>query len=437
MVNNYNFVQSKLLFQRAQQSIPGGVNSPVRAFKAVGGDPIFIAHAKGAYLWDADGNKFIDYVGSWGPMIVGHTHPYVQETLQKAIQKGTSFGAPTENEIILAEKIKHFFPSIEQLRMVSTGTEATMSAIRLARGVTQREKIIKFQGCYHGHSDALLVEGGSGLATLGQPNSAGVPPNAVRDTLVLPYNDLDTLENIFNQYGNKIAGAIIEPIAGNMNLIPANQGFLINLRKLCTKHKAILIFDEVMSGFRVAIGGAQSIYGIEPELTCLGKIIGGGLPAAAFGGKKYIMSALAPEGNVYQAGTLSGNPLAVSAGIATLDIISKPGFFNELSNKAKMLIDGLVTASKKAKIPFCAHSIGGMFGLYFSSTPPNSWKEAIQANTKFFRNFFWKMIQHGHYFPPSIFESGFISIAHSENDIAKTIDDASKIFHLIDHSNHD
>jgi glutamate-1-semialdehyde 2,1-aminomutase len=367
------------LFERAQRTTPGGVNSPVRAFRSVGGTPRFIARAQGASFWDVDGKEYIDYIGSWGPAIVGHAHPDVVKAVQEAAVSGLSFGAPTEGEILMAEEICKLVPSIEQVRLVSSGTEATMSALRLARGYTKRDKIIKFEGCYHGHADSLLVKAGSGLLTFGNPTSSGVPEDFVKHTLVLDYNNTQQLEDAFAAAGDDIACVIVEPVAGNMNLVKASQEFLEAMRRLCTKHGAVLIFDEVMSGFRVALGGAQALNGITPDLTALGKVIGGGLPVAAFGGKKEIMAHLAPLGGVYQAGTLSGNPIAVAAGLTTLKIIQAPDFYTTLSASAERLTTGLINAAKAAEVEFTADAIGGMFGLYFSKEVPTSYAEQERA----------------------------------------------------------
>lgn len=417
-----------LLFERAQRSTPGGVNSPVRAFRSVGGTPRFIKRAEGARFWDADEVCYIDYIGSWGPAIVGHAHPAVIAAVQQAAANGLSFGAPTEAEIVMAEEICKLVPSIEQVRLVSSGTEATMSALRLARGATGRDKIIKFEGCYHGHADALLVKAGSGLLTFGNPNSAGVPADFSKHTLVLEYNNLAQLEQVFASMGDQIAGVIIEPVAGNMNLIKATAEFIQGLRRLCSQHGSLLIFDEVMCGFRVGLHGAQALYGVSADLTCLGKVIGGGLPVAAFGGRKDIMQHMAPLGTVYQAGTLSGNPVAVAAGLSTLKIIQEPGFYESLSNQTNKLVTGLSQAAKQAGVEFCADSQGGMFGLYFSATIPTSYQEVMQADKEKFNRFFHLMLNQGVYLAPSAYEAGFVSAAHNDELIQQTLDAASKAF---------
>lgn len=417
-----------LLFERAQRSTPGGVNSPVRAFRSVGGTPRFIKRAEGARFWDADEVCYIDYIGSWGPAIVGHAHPAVIAAVQQAAANGLSFGAPTEAEIVMAEEICKLVPSIEQVRLVSSGTEATMSALRLARGATGRDKIIKFEGCYHGHADALLVKAGSGLLTFGNPNSAGVPADFSKHTLVLEYNNLAQLEQVFASMGDQIAGVIIEPVAGNMNLIKATAEFIQGLRRLCSQHGSLLIFDEVMCGFRVGLHGAQALYGVSADLTCLGKVIGGGLPVAAFGGRKDIMQHMAPLGAVYQAGTLSGNPVAVAAGLSTLKIIQEPGFYESLSNQTNKLVTGLSQAAKQAGVEFCADSQGGMFGLYFSATIPTSYQEVMQADKEKFNRFFHLMLNQGVYLAPSAYEAGFVSAAHNDELIQQTLDAASKAF---------
>ena len=416
------------LFERAQKTTPGGVNSPVRAFRSVGGTSRFITRAEGPYFWDADDKRYIDYIGSWGPAIVGHAHPTVIKAVQEAATRGLSFGAPTEGEILMAEEICRLVPSIEQVRLVSSGTEATMSALRLARGATGRDKIIKFEGCYHGHADALLVKAGSGLLTFGNPTSAGVPEDFVKHTLVLDYNNVQQIEDAFTSYGDEIACVIVEPVAGNMNLIKATPEFLQALRNLCTKHGAILIFDEVMCGFRVALGGAQQLYGIKPDLTALGKVIGGGLPVAAFGGSAELMSKMAPLGAVYQAGTLSGNPVAVAAGMTTLRLIQEDGFYDRLSASATRLATGLTQAAKDAGIEFCADAIGGMFGLYFSATPPNNYAEMMAGNRERFNVFFHAMLDEGVYFAPAAFEAGFVSAQHTDAVIDETIAAAARVF---------
>ncbi|WP_284076777.1 glutamate-1-semialdehyde 2,1-aminomutase [Herbaspirillum aquaticum] len=416
------------LFARAQQSTPGGVNSPVRAFRSVGGTPRFIERAEGPWFWDAEGKRYIDYIGSWGPAIVGHAHPEVVKAVQQAAARGLSFGAPTEAEIEMAEEIIKLVPSIEQIRLVSSGTEATMSALRLARGATGRDKIIKFEGCYHGHADSLLVKAGSGLLTFGNPTSAGVPEDFAKHTLVLDYNKAAQLEEAFKNAGNEIACVIVEPVAGNMNLVRASDEFLRTMRRLCTEYGAILIFDEVMSGFRVARGGAQELNGIVPDLTALGKVIGGGLPVAAFGGRAEVMKHLAPLGGVYQAGTLSGNPVTVAAGMATLKIIQQPDFYTHLTAQTRKLADGLTAAAKAAGVSFSADAIGGMFGLYFDAKVPTSYAEVMQGDKERFNRFFHKMLDAGVYFAPSAFEAGFVSAQHSDAIIEETIAAAAKAF---------
>ena len=416
------------LFQLSQKYIPGGVNSPVRAFKSVGGTPIFFKRGKGAYVWDVDNKMYIDYVGSWGPLILGHAHPKVIEVVQDKIKNGLTFGAPTEAELEMAELLCKLVPSIEQVRLVSSGTEATMSAIRLARGYTGRNRIIKFEGCYHGHDDALLVKSGSGALTLGCPSSAGVPIEVANGTTVLNYNDLVELEQIFSEAGSEIAAVIVEPVAGNMNLVAPNPEFLPVLRELCTKYDSVLIFDEVMTGFRVGLRCAQGFYNIKPDLTTLGKVIGGGMPMAAFGGQREIMQYLAPVGPVYQAGTLSGNPIAVSAGLATLQIVQTPGFYKKLISSTQQLIDGLTDTAKKYGITFCAQSLGGMFGLYFRGNIPSSYSEVMECDREAFNRFFHAMLQEGIYFAPSAFEAGFVSAAHGDVEISKTLQAAEKVF---------
>jgi glutamate-1-semialdehyde 2,1-aminomutase len=419
---------SQKLFQRAQLVIPGGVNSPVRAFKSVGGTPLFFQRGKGALVWDADGNSYVDYVGSWGPLIAGHAHPDVIKAVELAAAKGLSFGAPTESEVEMAELLCKLVPSIEQVRLVSSGTEATMSAIRLARGYTGRSKIIKFEGCYHGHADSLLVKAGSGALTFGQPSSAGVPAETVAHTLVLDYNNQSELEQAFAREGNDIAAVIVEPVAGNMNLVAPRPGFLESLRRLCTEHGSVLIFDEVMTGFRVALGGAQALYGIKPDLTTLGKVIGGGMPVGAFGGRRDIMQCVAPLGPVYQAGTLSGNPVAVAAGLATLKLVQAPAFYDKLSAAARQLCEGLGTAAREHGISFSAQNIGGMFGIYFRDTPPASYTEVMQCDKDRFNQFFHAMLAEGIYLAPSAFEAGFVSAAHGPAELEKTIKAAGKVF---------
>ena len=416
------------LFQRSQEFIPGGVNSPVRAFKSVGGTPVFFKQGKGAYVWDADNKSYIDYVGSWGPLILGHAHPEVIKAVQNKIKDGLTFGAPTEAELEIAELLCKLVPSIEQVRLVSSGTEATMTAIRLARGYTGRNRIIKFEGCYHGHDDALLVKAGSGALTLGCPSSAGVPAEVTNSTTVLNYNDLEELEQIFSKAGREVAAVIVEPVAGNMNFVTPSPKFLPALRELCTKYGSVLIFDEVMTGFRVGLGCAQGVYNIKPDLTTLGKVIGGGMPMAAFGGKREIMQCLAPVGSVYQAGTLSGNPIAVTAGLATLQMVQTPGFYEKLTSSTQQLINGLTDIAKKNGVPFCAQSLGGMFGLYFRGDIPSSYAEVMECDVESFNRFFHAMLEEGIYFAPSSFEAGFVSSAHSDMVIRKTLQAAERIF---------
>jgi glutamate-1-semialdehyde 2,1-aminomutase len=422
--------RSERLFARAQQVIPGGVNSPVRAFRAVGGTPRFIARAEGAYMWDADGRRYIDYIGSWGPMILGHGHPAVLDAVIQAARDGLSFGAPTEREIELAEEIVKLVPGLEQVRLVSSGTEAAMSAIRLARGATGRARLIKFEGCYHGHADALLVKAGSGLATFGNPTSAGVPPEVVQHTLVLPYNDVAALDAAFALHGAEIACAIIEPIAGNMNFVRASIPFMTRLRELCTRHGALLVFDEVMTGFRVALGGAQSVYarqieGFAPDMSVFGKVIGGGMPLAAFGGKRAVMELLAPLGPVYQAGTLSGNPVATACGLATLREIQRPGFFDVLAARTRDLVAGLLGAARDAGVPMCGDSEGGMFGFFFAESLPQDYASVLATDKERFNRFFHGMLGGGVYLAPALYEAGFVSAAHSAQDIAATVQAAA------------
>ena len=422
------FINSKVLFEKSQRVMPGGVNSPVRAFRAVGGTPIFFREGSGAYLWDADGNKFIDYVGSWGPAILGHAHPDVVRAVQERAAKGMSFGAPTEAELHMAERLCALLPSIEQVRLTSSGTEATMSAIRLARGFTGRNKIVKFEGCYHGHGDALLVKAGSGALTFGNPSSAGVPAEVVAHTIVLDYNDLDDLEDCFRKMGAEIACVIIEPVAGNMNFVLPDQDYMDALRGLCTKHGAVLIFDEVMTGFRVGLGGAQGYFGITPDLTTLGKVIGGGMPVGAFGGRRDIMSRLAPVGDVYQAGTLSGNPVAVAAGLKTLELIAAPGFFESLARTTSELVAGLQAAATGAEVEFSGTSLGGMFGIFFRSSVPANFAEVLECDKQRFNRFFHAMLDRGIYLAPSAFEAGFVSAAHTAADIDATLRAAREAF---------
>lgn len=416
------------LFQRAQISIPGGVNSPVRAFRSVGGSPRFIDHAKGPYMWDATGKQFIDYILSWGPMILGHNNDDVIAAVDAAVSKGLSFGAVTEGETLIAEEIRKIVPSMEQVRLVSSGTEAGMSAIRLARGYTGRNKIVKFEGCYHGHSDSLLVKAGSGMLTFGNPSSAGVPASVTEHTLVLEYNNPQQLEEAFRKWGDDIACVIVEAVAGNMNMVRGNPEFLRTMRELCTKYGAVLIVDEVMTGFRVALGGAQEHYGITPDLTMLGKVIGGGMPVAAFGGRADIMKKIAPLGPVYQAGTLSGNPVAVACGLATLKGIQTPGFHDRLSASAARLVQGLTAAAKDAGVTFCADNVGGMFGLYFLPEIPHGFADVMKADTDMFNRFFHGMLQRGVYFAPSTFEAGFVSIMHTDDVIDATVAAARETF---------
>jgi glutamate-1-semialdehyde 2,1-aminomutase len=420
--------RNQQLFEQSQKLIPGGVNSPVRAFRSVGGTPVFFQRGKGAYVWDEDGKDYVDYVGSWGPMILGHAHPTVIEAVQKAAENSLSFGAPTARELEMAALLIELVPSMEQVRLVSSGTEATMSAIRLARGFTSRSKIVKFEGCYHGHADALLVKAGSGALTFGQPSSAGVPPEVAAHTLTLSYNDIAGVEALFDQIGNEIACVIVEPVAGNMNLIAPQPGFLEALRAQCSKHGTVLIFDEVMTGFRVALGGAQGLYGITPDLTTLGKVIGGGLPVGAFGGRADIMQCLAPVGPVYQAGTLSGNPVAVAAGLETLKLVQAPGFYDRLAARTREFVDGLSTVAKEKGVTFSAQSVGGMFGIYFSETCPTSYAEVMQSDKEAFNHFFHRMLEEGVYLAPSAFEAGFVSAAHGEAEIQRTLAAARKAF---------
>jgi glutamate-1-semialdehyde 2,1-aminomutase len=416
------------LFARAQRTIPAGVNSPVRAFRSVGGTPRFFTRGEGPYLWDADGRRYLDYVGSWGPAILGHAHPAVVRAVVEAAPRGLSFGAPTEAEIEMAETLVRLLPSIELVRLVSSGTEATMSALRLARGYTGRSKIVKFEGCYHGHGDSLLVKAGSGALTFGQPSSAGVPPAIANETIVLPYNDLAAVERAFAAEGAAIAGVIVEPIVGNMNLIMPRPGFLEGLRRICDRDGAVLIFDELMTGFRVHPRGAQGLYGITPDLTTLGKVIGGGMPVGAFGGRRAIMERIAPLGPVYQAGTLSGNPVAVAAGLATLAAIQAPGFYDRLAASTKALTDGLAAAAKRAGVPFAAQAVGGMFGLYFAAAVPDSYDAVMACDKERFNRFFHAMLDAGIYFAPSAFEAGFVSAAHTASDIAATVELAERAF---------
>jgi glutamate-1-semialdehyde 2,1-aminomutase len=419
---------SQALFERALKRIPGGVNSPVRAFGAVGGTPRFIAGGEGPYVWDVEGKRYLDYVGSWGPLIVGHTHPRILAAVQQAAARGLGFGAPTELEVEMAETLCRLLPSMEQVRLVSSGTEATMSAIRLARGFTGRNVIVKFQGCYHGHADALLVKAGSGALTFGHPSSAGVPGEVTAQTLVLEFNDSVGLERAFGEYGSKIAALIVEPVAGNMNLIAAVPEFLRSARELCSRYGALLVFDEVMTGFRVGLSGAQGFYGIVPDLTTLGKVIGGGLPVGAFGGRREVMAKLAPLGPVYQAGTLSGNPVAVAAGLATLELVQEPEFYKRLSETCRMLTDRLAHTARRFELSFSAQAMGGMFGVYFREHPPRSFAEVMQSDVQAFSRFFQAMLERGFYFAPSAFEAGFVSSAHTQTDIEATITAAEEVF---------
>lgn len=420
--------RNQQLFEKSQQLIPGGVNSPVRAFRSVGGTPVFFEKGLGAKLWDVDGKEYIDYINSWGPMIVGHAHPEVIGAVQVAAAKSLSFGAPTGLELEMAELLTRLVPSMEQVRLTSSGTEATMSAIRTARGFTGRDKIVKFEGCYHGHSDGLLVKAGSGLLTFGEPDSGGVPASVAAHTLTLEYNNVQQLKDLFAQVGNEIACVIIEPVVGNMNLIVPHLEFLQTLRALCTQYNSVLIFDEVMTGFRVGLGGAQALYSIKPDMTTLGKVIGGGLPVAAFGGRKDIMQCLAPVGKVYQAGTLSGNPVAVTAGLATLKLVQEAGFYEKLTTKTKQLVDGLTAIAKEKGIAFSAQSVGGMFGLYFAEKPPTSFAEVMRTDKESFNRFFHSMLDKGIYFGPSAFEAGFVSAAHGDAEINQTLEAAKASF---------
>lgn len=424
--------KSEALFQQAQQIIPGGVNSPVRAFRGVGGTPRFIARAEGAYLFDVDGQRYIDYIGSWGPMIAGHAHPEVVAVVREAALLGLSYGAPTEQEVQMAEKINEIMPSMEMLRMVSSGTEATMSAIRLARGFTGRNFIVKFEGGYHGHGDSLLVKAGSGLLTFGQPSSPGVPAELAQYTLTLNFNDSAQVRELFAVRGHEIACIIVEPVCGNMNCIPPASGFLACLREVCDEYGAVLIFDEVMTGFRVARGGAQALYGIKPDLTTLGKIIGGGMPVGAFGGRRDIMAKLSPLGAVYQAGTLSGNPIAMTAGLKMMEIISREGFYPLLNAKTTKLVQGMQAAADEASIPFSTTQVGGMFGLFFTTEPQvSSYQQATACDVASFNRFFHGMLERGIYLAPSAFEAGFMSTAHSDEDINTTIAAACEVFALL------
>ena len=424
------------LFERARKVIPGGVNSPVRAFKAVGGTPRFVKRAQGAYFWDANDQRYTDYIGSWGPMILGHGHPAVVQAVQAAVLEGFSFGAPTEREVELAEEILKIVPSMDMVRLVSSGTEAAMSAIRLARGATGRSKLIKFEGCYHGHADALLVKAGSGLATFGNATSAGVPPEVVQHTLVLEYNNLVQLEEAFVLHGRELACLMIEPIAGNMNFVRASVPFMKRCRELCTEYGALLVFDEVMTGFRVALGGAQSVYareipGFEPDLTVMGKVIGGGMPLAAFGGKRAVMEMMAPMGPVYQAGTLSGNPVATACGLATLREIQKPGFYEDLARKTRTLVEGLKAGAAAQGVPFSADSEGGMFGFFLFEELPQNYATVMTTDSQRFNTLFHGLLDRGVYIAPALYEAGFVSAAHTDEDIAHTVSVAADVFKLL------
>lgn len=416
------------LFQRALRRLPGGVNSPVRAFKSVGGEPFFAARADGAYLWDVEGRRYIDYVESWGPMIVGHNHPAVREAVERAVRNGLSFGTPCADEVTMAETIAALVPSVEVVRMVNSGTEATMSAVRLARGATGRDKIVKFEGCYHGHADGFLVKAGSGALTFGVPTSPGVPKATADLTLTLPYNDLDAAKALFAEHGDELACLIVEPVAGNMNCIPSVPGFLAGLRELCSAHGTVLIFDEVMTGFRVALGGAQAHYGVTPDLTCFGKVIGGGMPVGAYGGRRELMAQIAPSGPVYQAGTLSGNPVAMAAGLAMLALIQAPGFHARLAARTQVLCEGLQAAADAAGVPFSTNHVGGMFGLFFRPGPVTRYEQATAADVPRFNRFFHAMLKRGVYLAPSAFEAGFLSSAHSDDDLAATVQAAREAF---------
>jgi glutamate-1-semialdehyde 2,1-aminomutase len=435
MTNPITLDRSQALFQQAQAHIPGGVNSPVRAFLGVGGSPIFFKAAQGAWLTDEDDNRYIDYIGAWGPMIIGHNHPRVKAALAEQLDRGIAYGAPTALEVSMAEKLCHIVPSMESVRLVNSGTEATMSSIRLARGYTGRSKIIKFEGCYHGHVDSLLVKAGSGALTLGSPNSAGIPSEVAAHTYVLPYNDSEAVANLFAREGDSIACVIVEPVAGNMNLVLPVPGFLETLREECTRHGSVLIFDEVMTGFRVALGGAQELFGITPDITALGKIIGGGLPVGAFGGRKDIMDKLAPLGPVYQAGTLSGNPLAVTAGLTVLEIISAPGFHTDLTTKTNTLLEGLKQAAVNAGISFTTSQAGGMFGCFFSDKEQIcGFTDVMACDMERFRQYFHLMLEKGIYLAPSAFEAGFVSAVHGEAEISTTLEAARGVFASLAHN---
>ncbi|WP_310598299.1 glutamate-1-semialdehyde 2,1-aminomutase [Aeromonas aquatica] len=421
--------KSDQLFEQARQTIPGGVNSPVRAFNGVGGTPRFIDHADGAYLYDVDGQAYVDYIGSWGPMLLGHNHPAIKAAVIQAVEKGLSFGAPTEIEVLMAEKVRQIVPSMEQVRMVNSGTEATMSAIRLARGYTGRDKIVKFEGCYHGHADSLLVKAGSGALTLGQPNSPGVPADFAKHTLTCVFNDLDSVREAFTQYGSEIACIIVEPVAGNMNCIPPVPGFLEGLRAICDEFGALLILDEVMTGFRVSLRGAQGHYNIEPDLTTLGKIIGAGMPVGAFGGKKKVMQYIAPTGPVYQAGTLSGNPVAMAAGLAMLDLLQAPGLYEQLSAKTTQVAEGLKAAAAKHGIPLAITHVGGMFGFFFTDEAEiTRYEQVTRCDMERFKRFYHLMLEEGVYLAPSAYEAGFLSLAHGDKEIEHTLAAAERSF---------
>ncbi|HAT6346639.1 TPA: glutamate-1-semialdehyde 2,1-aminomutase [Aeromonas hydrophila] len=421
--------KSDQLFEQARQTIPGGVNSPVRAFNGVGGTPRFIDHADGAYLYDVDGQAYVDYIGSWGPMLLGHNHPAIKAAVIKAVEKGLSYGAPTEIEVLMAEKVRQIVPSMEQVRMVNSGTEATMSAIRLARGYTGRDKIVKFEGCYHGHADSLLVKAGSGALTLGQPNSPGVPADFAKHTLTCVFNDLDSVREAFSQYGSEIACIIVEPVAGNMNCIPPVPGFLEGLRAICDEFGSLLILDEVMTGFRVSLRGAQGHYNIDPDLTTLGKIIGAGMPVGAFGGKKKVMQHIAPTGPVYQAGTLSGNPVAMAAGLTMLDLLLEPGLYEQLSAKTARVAEGLKAAAAKHGIPLAITYVGGMFGFFFTDEPEiTRYEQVTRCDMERFKRFYHLMLEEGVYLAPSAYEAGFLSLAHGDKEIEHTLAAAERSF---------
>ena len=424
-----NTISNAALYERARAAIPGGVNSPVRAFKGVGGTPIFVDHAQGPYFWSAEGQRYIDYVGSWGPMVLGHAHPEVLKAVHEAVDRGLSYGAPTAIETVMAEKIRELMPAIELVRMVSSGTEATMSAIRLARGFTGRNAIVKFEGCYHGHSDALLVKAGSGALTLGVPSSPGVPASLAQHTLTLPFNDAEAVRKLFADRGAEIACIIVEPVVGNMNCVPPVPGFLETLREVCDAHGTVLIFDEVMTGFRVALGGAQALYGVTPDLTTLGKVIGGGMPVGAFGGRRDIMEQLAPLGPVYQAGTLSGNPVAMAAGLKTLELISAPGFFEILTERTRAFVEGMRGVAQAAGLPLTVNAVGGMFGLFFTDRPAvSSFADVMACDAERFRRFFHAMLEEGVYLAPSAFEAGFVSAAHDAGIIDDSLAAAKRAF---------